>query len=224
VIEDDFLAATRTFYDAVAEDYAEQFRDHLREKPLERALLRGFAEMVGDGGSVADLGCGTGVATAYLASLGVDVFGMDLSESMLAVARRRHPELRFRQGSMLDLDLADGSLAGAVSWYSSIHTPVGELPALFAEFHRVLRPGGHLLLAFQAGDQTRRHDQPWGHSVVLDFHRRRPERIAALLEDAGFALGSSTVRPAEERTGESTPQAFLFARKHSGPAGAQGRF
>ncbi|MGW7818670.1 class I SAM-dependent methyltransferase [Streptomyces puniciscabiei] len=209
----DFLTATRTFYDTVAEDYAAHFGDHLGDKPLERALLRAFAELVGTAGIVADLGCGTGVATAYLASLGLDVFGLDLSESMLTVARREHPALRFEQGSMLELPLTDGSLAGAVSWYSSIHTPVGELPRLLAEFHRVLRPGGHLLLAFQTGDEPRRLAQPWGRPVTLDFERRRPEFMAGLLADGGFTLRSSTVRQRDAVQAESADQAFLLAQK-----------
>ena len=215
----DFLAATRTFYDAIADDYAEHFRDPLAARPLERALLGAYAELVGAGGAVADLGCGPGAVTGHLASLGLDVFGLDLSESMLAIARRENPGLRFEQGSMLDLAIADGTLAGVVSWYSSIHTPVEELPALFGEFHRVLAPGGHLLLAFQAGELPRRHDRPWGHPVTLDFLRRRPEHMAELLTDTGFTLGSRTVREPDGHFGEPVPQAFLFARK---PAWAQG--
>ena len=46
------------------------------------------------------------------------------------------------------LDLADGELAGIVSWYSVIHTAPEDLPAYFAEFSRTLAPGGHLLVAF----------------------------------------------------------------------------
>jgi SAM-dependent methyltransferase len=212
----DFLTATRTFYDAVAEDYAEHFPgDGLAGRPLDRALLGVYAELVGGGGggTVADLGCGPGRLTGYLSSLGLRVFGLDLSEGMLAIARRENPGLRFERGSMLELDLADGSLAGAVSWYSSIHTPVDQLPSLFAEFHRVLAPGGHLLLAFQAGDAPRRHDNPWGHPVSLDFHRRRPEHMADLLTKAGFTVVSRTVREPNQPLAEPVPQAILIARR-----------
>lgn len=162
---------------------------------------------------MADLGCGPGRTTARLAALGLPVFGVDLSESMLAIARRENPELRFEQGSMLELDLPDGTLAGALSFYSSIHTPVDRLPALFAEFHRVLAPGAPLLVAFQAGDEHRHHDRPFGHPVALTFQRRRPEHIAELLTGAGFALVSRTVREPDPALDETSQQAFLIARK-----------
>ncbi|MDH6452098.1 SAM-dependent methyltransferase [Streptomyces sp. SAI-149] len=106
----DFVTATRTFYDAIAEDYAERFRDEIPGKPLDRAVFAAFAALVGEGEPVADLGCGPGRVTAHLASLGLSVFGLDLSESMLAIARRENPGLRFEQGSMLELALPDGSL------------------------------------------------------------------------------------------------------------------
>lgn len=208
--EADFLTATRTFYDAIAEDYADLFPVGLAT-PLDRAVFAGFAELVGAGGRVADLGCGPGRVTAHLVSLGLSVFGLDLSESMLKIARRENPGLRFEQGSMLELDLPDGSLAGAVSWYSSIHTPVNELPSLFAEFRRVLAPGGHLLIAFQIGDEPRRHDRPWGHEVTLDFQRRQPAQIDGLLRAAGFAPVMRMVR--EPAPNETTQQASLIARK-----------
>ncbi|MGW3105551.1 class I SAM-dependent DNA methyltransferase [Streptomyces sp. NPDC001100] len=212
--ESDFVTTTRTFYDAVAEEYAEMFAGELTG-PRDGAVLADFAALVnrGGGGQVADLGCGPGRTTAHLASLGLDVFGLDLSSSMLAIARRENPDLPFRQGSMLELDIPDGTLAGAVSWYSSIHTPVDRLPSLFAEFHRVLAPGGHLLIAFQAGDRPLTLDRPFGHPVRLDFERRRPEAMAGLLEAAGFAVRSRIVREANTELGETSAQAFLTGRK-----------
>ncbi|AIV34886.1 class I SAM-dependent DNA methyltransferase [Streptomyces sp. CCM_MD2014] len=212
-IDPAFVATTRTFYDAVAEDYHARFRTALDDSPLDRALMGAFAELVGPEGEVADLGCGPGLVTAHLASLGLRVFGLDLSASMLAIAHRENPGLRFEQGSMLELDLPDGALAGAVSWYSSIHTPWERLPGLFAEIGRVLAPGGHLLLGFQVGDEPLHHDRPWGHPVALGFERRQPEPMARLLEQAGFTVLSRTVRLQEAGASSRVPQACLIARR-----------
>jgi hypothetical protein len=57
-------------YDTVAVDYAELLRTELEPKPLDRAMLGTFAELVraSGGGPVADLGGGTGRVTAYLHS------------------------------------------------------------------------------------------------------------------------------------------------------------
>uniref|UniRef100_UPI00403FF141 class I SAM-dependent DNA methyltransferase n=1 Tax=Streptomyces sp. SCSIO 75703 TaxID=3112165 RepID=UPI00403FF141 len=208
-----FLTATRVFYDAIAEDYADRFRDVHVAQPVDRAMLAAFAETVGPGGRVADLGCGPGRITAHLASLGLSVSGLDLSAAMLAVARRENPGLRFEQGSMLELDLPDAALDGVVSWYSSIHTPWERLPDLFGEFRRVLAPGGHLLLAFQSGDEPRRHERPFGHPVTLDFERRRPGPMADLLAGAGFSVRVRTLREPDEALAEPVAQAYLIARR-----------
>ncbi|MFI1499208.1 class I SAM-dependent DNA methyltransferase [Streptomyces platensis] len=217
--EPDFLHTTRAFYDAIATDYDAHFGEHLAARPMDRAVLAGFAELVrtADAGPVADLGCGPGRVTAHLAGLGLPVFGVDLSPQMVALARRTHPQVPFEVGAMAGLELPDGALGGIVAWYSIIHTPQERLPELFAAFHRLLAPGGMLLLAFQAGDEPLHVAQPFGHPVALDFRRRRPDRIAGLLTAAGLEVRARTLREPDEGLGESTQQAFLTARK---PAGA----
>ncbi|MEU3980119.1 class I SAM-dependent methyltransferase [Streptomyces sp. NPDC026672] len=209
----DFLNRTRTFYDTVVTDYAEHFRDPLPAQHVDLGVLSAFAGLVGHGARVADLGSGPGRVTAYLASLGLSVFGIDLSGGMVEHARREHPGLSFRQGSMFDLDLPDGELDGVLAWYSIIHTPTERLPGLFAEFARVLAPGGHLLVGFQVGDEPLRLDRPFGHDVSLDFLRRQPDEVAALLEDAGFEVRARMVRERDEQRRETARQASLLTRK-----------
>ena len=215
--EPDFLRATRASYDSVAADYAGRFGSELDAKPLDRALLAGFAELVqaAGAGPVADIGCGTGRVTAHLNALGLPVFGIDLSPRMVAVARQSHPGLRFEVGSMLALHLPDDSLGGALAWYSTIHLPDGQLPEAFAEFSRVLAPTGYLLLAFQAGDEPLHRTEALGHPVSLVFHRRQPERVAELLGQAGLAVRARLVREPDDEGAftERTRQAFLLARK-----------
>ncbi|MFC5724516.1 class I SAM-dependent DNA methyltransferase [Streptomyces gamaensis] len=214
--EPDFLHATRASYDSMAVEYADFARDELAAKPLDRALLAGFAELVrgAGGGPVAELGCGTGRVTAHLRALGLDVSGIDLSPGMIEVARREHPGLSFSVGSMTALDVPDGALGGVVAWYSTIHLPLEELPRAFAEFHRILSPGGYALLAFQVGDEPLRMRTAFGRPVELDFHRRQPEQMAELLERADLEVRARTLRePDDGPFAERTPQAFLLARK-----------
>ena len=215
--EPEFLRSTRASYDAVAADYAERFRDELTAKPLDRGMLAAFAEFVqaAGAGPVADVGCGTGRVTAHLHALGLPVFGIDLSPQMVAVARQNHPALRFEVGSMLALDLPDGALGGILAWYSTIHVPLELLPQAFAEFHRVLAPDGHVQLAFQVGDEPLHLTEAFGHTISLDFHRRPPERVAELLEQAGLVVRARLLRERDDDGAfpERTAQAFLLARK-----------
>jgi len=209
------VQATRLAYDAVAADYAELLRDELERKPFDRATLGAFVALVREdgGGDVADLGCGPGRVTAHVHALGVAAFGIDLSPAMVAVARASYPGLRFDVGSMAALDLVDDSVAGVLAWYSIIHTPPAELPQLFTEMHRVLRPGGHLLVAFQVGDGCVHLEQAYGHELSLDAHRLPPDLVAEHLTGAGLSV---TARLLREPTGrEKTPQAYLFAQKAS---------
>lgn len=206
-----FLRTTRSAYDTVAADYAETFLGELATQPLERGLLAAFAELVRTAGPVADLGCGPGQMTAHLHTLGLDVFGVDLSPEMVALARRAHPHLRFHEGSMTALDLPDGALGGIVSAYSIIHTPTEQLSGVFAEFRRVLAPGGHVLLAVLTGDEYRHRTEAFGHAIALDYYLRPPDRIAALLAEVGLVTRARLLREPEET--ESLPRAFLLARR-----------
>ncbi|RDI18250.1 class I SAM-dependent DNA methyltransferase [Lentzea flaviverrucosa] len=198
----DWLADTRDSYDTVAVSYADQTRDLLAGLPHLRAALRLFAEEVR--GPVADVGCGPGIITALLHGLGVDAFGIDLSPAMIALARRNNPGLRFEVGSMTE-PLPE-AVGGIIAWWSLIHVPDDEVPAVFGHFREALRPDGLLQLGFHVGDETRLKTQGYGgHPMRVHVHLRRPERVAEWLRAAGFTV--------EARWLLGEDGAVLFARR-----------
>ena len=181
------LELTRRNYNAMAHRYAEWVPGAFRKQTFDLAMLRAFAELVGGQAnrSVLDVGCGPGHVTDWMARTGLPARGLDLSPVMVDLARQAHPELRFDEGSMLDLDVADASVGGVLAYFSIIHTPPADLPTAFAEFARGLVPGGFLLVSFQTG-----HDAPVGWKAF--DHKVSPafswsiDGIADLLVAAGF--------------------------------------
>lgn len=124
---------------------------------------------------VADLGCGTGRHTLWLAQQGARVIGLDFSEGMLTEARSKAAS----QGLTVDLRLHDlttplplpsASQDLIVSGLVLEHLP--ELGPFFAEVHRILRPGGRAVLTamhpalFLAGTQARFTDPATGERVA----------------------------------------------------------
>jgi SAM-dependent methyltransferase len=183
----------RAGYDAVATTYDEQFADELDHKPLERGLLEAFCAMAPPG-AIADIGCGPGHITRFLAERRGDVLGVDLSPAMIAVARRRYPRQRFEVASMLGLPYADGVWAGVVAMYSIIHLNPDELVQAFAQFARTLRPEGILLMSFHVdgpgfapGDVN--HVRTFlGHTVDMDGYFVDPAEVTTDLVANGFRV------------------------------------
>lgn len=213
MIADDRLDSVRSTYDAVAESYARLLPDAGFEAPADRGMIDAFVAHVAGGTAptVVDAGCGTGRMTRLLASQGVDVSGIDVSAGMIAVARRNSPGLSFDMAELSELPYGDMQLGGVFAWYSIIHSPPTALPRIFAEFFRVLAPGGHALLSFHVGEGARQLSRAYGHDVSLDAWLFTPEVIAEELADAGFDVVARLTRPA--RSQETTPQAVLLAHR-----------
>jgi SAM-dependent methyltransferase len=201
--------ALRAGYAPIARAYREQLSGELAGKPLDRAFLAAFAERCT--GRIADVGCGPGHIAAFLAEHGADVEGIDLSPEMIAEARALVPALAFRAADMFALPYADGELAGIVAFYAIVHLRADELP--FAEFHRVLAPGGLIALAFHAGEQTIHVDELFGVPTQLDFMFHDAAQVIAALRAAGFQLEARLDREPYPGAEHPSQRTYLLARR-----------
>lgn len=201
-------------YDRVAEDYAEQFRDEMDQKPFDRKMLDWLAEKVGGSGVICDMGCGPGQIARYLHSRGVEACGVDLSREMVRQAQHLNPDISFQQGDMLALKrVADDSFGGIAAFYSIVHIPQEQVVQALRELKRVLRSGGVLLLTFHIGREIKHLDEWWGKEVSLDFLFFETEEMKGHLRAAGFELEEVIERDPYPEVEYQSRRAYIFARK-----------
>jgi SAM-dependent methyltransferase len=110
------------------------------------------AGLLAPGAKVLDAGCGTGRVAIRLAEAGYDVVGVDVDDSMLAVARREAPELTWIEGDLaaLPAEVADRGPYDLVVMAGNV-VPLlapGTLDATVEGLARLLTPGGLLVAGF----------------------------------------------------------------------------
>jgi SAM-dependent methyltransferase len=204
----------RESYDRLAEEYARRIADELRHKPLDRELLDRFARETKGRGDVCDMGCGPGHVARYLRDAGgASVFGLDLSPAMVEQARKLNPDIPFREGNMMSLDVPDETLAGIAAFYAIVNIPKRSLPFVFREFQRVLRPEGLLLLAFHMGNEVIREEELWGQKIFMDFRFFQPSDIKLELEAAGLIIEEIIEREPYPDVEYPSRRAYISARK-----------
>lgn len=132
---------------------------------------------------IADIACGTGVLSARIEEeLHPDeIYGVDMSDGMLAQARAKSDRVHWLRSPAEQLPFDDGALDAVVTT-SAFH--FFDQPAALREFHRVLAPGGLVAVATLSARQ---------HFVQVPSrwkpqHNPPPEEMRALFEEAGFTI------------------------------------
>jgi arsenite methyltransferase len=168
----------------------------LSDTPEMQAQRRRVLELLvpRQGERIVDVGCGPGHLAREIAdAVGPDgqVSGVDVSEQMLALAADTGVELVQASGTTLPFEDCAFDAAVATQTYEFVE----DLPAAFAELHRVLRAGGRALILDTDWDSIVWHSSdPQLMRRVLDGWRRRvadphlPRTLAARLQDAGFEV------------------------------------
>ena len=168
----------------------------MEAKPRRRVLE--LAE-VRDGEAVLEVASGTGVQLVALAkhNLSGRTVGLELADGMLTQARKRLSAaglgaVELVRGNALELPFEDGSFDLVVNSYMLDLLARVEIPRALAEFKRVMRPGGRLVLSNMTKGERRRHrmwDFLYSHGVNLTANCRGVLAVPALAE-----LGFTDIR------------------------------
>lgn|GEM_PF-6461253 len=222
-VAEDQKAVVHSVYQQIAEEYDERI-------PGEGPMDEGFTQAEHDfvfgklrsGQKVLDMGCGTGRFTVPMAALGVRVSGLDISQAMLDVARRKLAtkglSAELYEGDMACLPFEDGSFDVVTSMLALMHIPINDREIVFAEACRVLRPGGRMIIGvknslfeqFFKGDrfatvditdvdakQLRFTETRSGKDLTAPWYSFSPHELNALFAGAGMVVthlrGNSTI-------------------------------
>lgn len=168
---------TGTHFDDVAGVYDESLPGHVVEHYLrKRSSL--IAERHPPPARLLDVGCGTGVLAGALSGQGYDVVGVDPSEGMLDVMRKRFPAVESVQASGTEMPFEDGSFDIAVSVATMHHIADPEaVRRALGEMARVVRSGGHVLV----WDHNPRNPY-WPHLMKRVPQDQGDERLIPLAE------------------------------------------
>ena len=191
---------TKAFYDKIAKVY-DLLSEH-SERPMREAGLRLLAAAPGE--HVLEIGFGTGHILAELAdAVGPTgrVFGIDISENMLAHAR----DVLGNKGLMdrVSLDCGDAeklpygndSMDGIFMCFTLELFDTPDIPKVLAECKRVLRPGGRVVVVAvskEGKDGFVIHAFEWTHRHFPNLMDCRPIYARRALEATGFVVEDSS--------------------------------
>ena len=204
---------TRTGYDRWSAIYDKELNPLvLLEEPVVRAWLPDLADR-----RVADVGCGTGRHTVWLADAGASVDAFDFSLGMMAKARAKLTAhgVRFHEHALPDpIPAADGTFD--VTLLALVADHLADLPASYRELARVTRPGGQVIVtvlhpAMNLLGLTARFTDPTdGREIrVAAFEHTYADYVMGVLR-SGLLIEELVERKADAELAARTPRAKKY--------------
>ncbi len=219
-------AASANDYDSFAEAYTAETEDNLINGYYTRPAILDLAGDVA-GRRILDAGCGSGPLSAALGDRGAIVTGLDSSDAMLKLARRRlGPGADLRLADLgSPLPFSDGAFDDFIA--SLVLHYLEDWTAPLAELRRVLKPGGRLIVAVdhpfavtimhrEAGRKpdyfaTYNHTAEWtmrGHTARMSFWHRPLHAMTDAFTAAGFQIAVISEPPPAPGARERFPEVF----------------
>lgn len=180
---------TKIAYDKTAEKYHDHFKNELVQKEYDRLLLDRFSETLTPGSVICDAGCGpSGHMGKYLADKGHKVTGIDISQKCIDIARSYQPQGDFKVMDLMKTDFQDGSVDAVIAFYSIIYTPKKYVDRIFAEFNRILKREGRLLVVVKKGTSEGIIDDEWYEHNKVYFAHFMEREVSDYFTRGGFSI------------------------------------
>ncbi|MFW9999698.1 MAG: class I SAM-dependent methyltransferase [Candidatus Hodarchaeota archaeon] len=168
--------------------------------------LEKFLSLLPKEAHILDVGCGAGIPTArFLVKKGIKVTGIDLSDTMLELARENVPNAEFIKMDINDITFDENTFDGAISVYTIFHLPKKNHFLIFKKLFEILKPGGVLLINTGISESEGTSNF---FGVPMFWSNYEPETTLDLVKKAGFSIISEGVL---ERGGEY--QYWVFGKK-----------
>jgi SAM-dependent methyltransferase len=218
-ISDHWLARMDQLLELLAENDARQPIPDLG-RPGDNATLEEYLNFV----PLLDAGCGPGRDARELASHGLPVLGVDISQGMLDEAGMRTPRrlrvgyIRYALMDLRRLELPDASCRGVWCSASMLHLPLRSAPRAAHELVRVTRPGGPIAVMVKRRNLEADAEQFVTYEHLASDGGKRffayytPEEARALLENAGAEILDLATAPGM-RISDKMGWVTLLARK-----------
>jgi ubiquinone/menaquinone biosynthesis C-methylase UbiE len=171
-------------------------------------LLEKFVSYLPQGGSVLDAGIGSGIPSArFLLDAGMKVSGVDISDTMLDMAKKNVPEAVLYKKNIMEVDntFPENTFDGIISVFTLFHIPRKLHADVFEKFTAILKPSGILMINNGTSDSEGFSDFFGSTMFWSNFN---PEKTLQLVKDAELEIifAESLIRGGER-------QFWIFAKK-----------
>lgn len=149
-------------------------------------VLAKFVEILPKDANVLDAGSGSGVPVSkYLSEAGLQVTGIDISDTMLELARKYVPGGKFLKMNIKNLEFDEETFEGIISVFALFHISRKHHGGILKDFFKILKKGGIMIINTGAG----------GFDGVSNFFgqpmvwsNNEPEKTLKMAQKAGFKI------------------------------------
>ena len=185
-IDKELIESVVNVYDTISKVYNAEFFEYDVNSPFIDEFLKGISNQ----GKILDAGCASGRDVLYMGNKGYDVIGIDLSDNFLDLAKKQVPNGKFFKMNACQLEFSNQEFDGILDAYVFMHFSKSLKEIALAEYGRVLKRGGKLLLLSSVTNGENYLDEPLLPGTKIYHCYYSDEEMKDLFVNSSFELDS----------------------------------